>query len=99
MHQLPQYVPLIVNPKSQQPLVLEKDMHQLPQHVIEHLVGLLHGQRVRRSDNKAEVEVSFGELSALAAGQPRKFTSKERDPETGLDYFGARYGEPTAIYP
>ncbi len=28
---------------------------------------------------------------ALAAGQPRKFTSKERDPETGLDYFGARY--------
>jgi RHS repeat-associated protein len=28
---------------------------------------------------------------ALDAGQPRKFTSKERDPETGLDYFGARY--------
>jgi RHS repeat-associated protein len=25
------------------------------------------------------------------AGQPRKFTGKERDPETGLDYFGARY--------
>ena len=25
------------------------------------------------------------------AGQPRKFTSKERDQETGLDYFGARY--------
>jgi RHS repeat-associated protein len=26
-----------------------------------------------------------------AGGQPRKFTGKERDPETGLDYFGARY--------
>jgi RHS repeat-associated protein len=25
------------------------------------------------------------------AGQPRKFTSKERDQESGLDYFGARY--------
>jgi len=25
------------------------------------------------------------------AGQPRKFTGKERDQETGLDYFGARY--------
>jgi RHS repeat-associated protein len=24
-------------------------------------------------------------------GQPRKFTGKERDQETGLDYFGARY--------
>jgi RHS repeat-associated protein len=27
----------------------------------------------------------------LDAGQPRKFTGKERDVETGLDYFGARY--------
>ena len=27
----------------------------------------------------------------VGAGQPRKFTGKERDPETGLDYFGARY--------
>jgi RHS repeat-associated protein len=27
----------------------------------------------------------------LGAGQPRKFTGKERDQETGLDYFGARY--------
>lgn len=27
----------------------------------------------------------------LGAGQPRKFTGKERDTETGLDYFGARY--------
>src|SRR5262245_10085110 len=25
------------------------------------------------------------------AGQPKKFTGKERDAETGLDYFGARY--------
>jgi RHS repeat-associated protein len=28
---------------------------------------------------------------ALGGGQPRKFTGKERDAETGLDYFGARY--------
>jgi RHS repeat-associated protein len=28
---------------------------------------------------------------ALGSGQPRKFTGKERDAETGLDYFGARY--------
>jgi RHS repeat-associated protein len=28
---------------------------------------------------------------AVGAGQPRKFTGKERDSETGLDYFGARY--------
>ena len=27
----------------------------------------------------------------VASGQPRRFTGKERDPETGLDYFGARY--------
>jgi RHS repeat-associated protein len=29
--------------------------------------------------------------STLPAAQPRKFTGKERDAETGLDYFGARY--------
>ena len=27
----------------------------------------------------------------VAASQPRHFTGKERDTETGLDYFGARY--------
>ena len=27
----------------------------------------------------------------LGSGQPREFTGKERDSETGLDYFGARY--------
>ena len=27
----------------------------------------------------------------VGVGQPRKFTGKERDAETGLDYFGARY--------
>lgn len=27
----------------------------------------------------------------VGAGQPKKFTGKERDTETGLDYFGARY--------
>jgi RHS repeat-associated protein len=29
--------------------------------------------------------------SEVGAGQARKFTGKERDTETGLDYFGARY--------
>lgn len=33
------------------------------------------------------------------AGQPKKFTGKERDTETGLDYFGARYhSAPTARF-
>jgi RHS repeat-associated protein len=27
----------------------------------------------------------------VGAGEPRKFTGKERDADTGLDYFGARY--------
>jgi RHS repeat-associated protein len=31
---------------------------------------------------------------AVAPGQPRRFTGKERDAETGLDYFGARYFRP-----
>jgi RHS repeat-associated protein len=30
----------------------------------------------------------------LAGGQPKRFTGKERDTETGLDYFGARYYGP-----
>ena len=35
----------------------------------------------------------------VGAGQPRKFTGKERDTETGLDYFGARYyGSRTARF-
>src|ERR1700752_267332 len=34
----------------------------------------------------------FGEEPNPAAGtQPKRFTGKERDAETGLDYFGARY--------
>ncbi len=32
----------------------------------------------------------FGE-EASAGGQPRKYAGKERDPETGYDYFGGRY--------
>jgi RHS repeat-associated protein len=32
-----------------------------------------------------------GPCSGVPAGQPKRFTGKERDPETGLDYFGARY--------
>lgn len=33
----------------------------------------------------------FGEDASLLTGDPRRFTGKERDPETGLDYFEARY--------
>jgi RHS repeat-associated protein len=34
----------------------------------------------------------FGEeWNPLPGGQPKRFTGKERDLETGLDYFGARY--------
>jgi len=32
-----------------------------------------------------------GVCGAPTAGQPRRFTGKERDRETGFDYFGARY--------
>jgi RHS repeat-associated protein len=32
-----------------------------------------------------------GVCTGVSAGQPRRFTGKERDAETGLDYFGARY--------
>jgi len=32
-----------------------------------------------------------GVCGAVTPGQPRRFTGKERDAETGLDYFGARY--------
>jgi RHS repeat-associated protein len=32
-----------------------------------------------------------GICAAVTAGQPKRFTGKERDAETGLDYFGARY--------
>src|SRR5262245_19312842 len=28
---------------------------------------------------------------SINPGQPKRFTGKERDAETGLDYFGARY--------
>jgi RHS repeat-associated protein len=33
----------------------------------------------------------FCDPAAPGQGQPRRFTAKERDTETGLDYFGARY--------
>jgi RHS repeat-associated protein len=33
----------------------------------------------------------FGESTALLTGDPRRFTGKERDPETAFDYFDARY--------
>jgi RHS repeat-associated protein len=53
------------------------------------------GQVIERHDY-----LPFGEECATGpcasnpgfnAGQPRKYTGKERDKETGLDYFGARY--------
>lgn len=61
---------------------------------------------VRAVSNQANVVIErhdylpFGEECTTGActgnpgvggGQPRKFTGKERDQETGLDYFGARY--------
>jgi RHS repeat-associated protein len=37
-------------------------------------------------------EVSLGRpLRSVSPGQSKRFTGKERDAETGLDYFGARY--------
>ena len=33
----------------------------------------------------------FGESPSPMTGDPRKFTGKERDPETAMDYFDARY--------
>jgi RHS repeat-associated protein len=60
--------------------------------------------RVVTDENQAVIErhdyLPFGEecTTGLCAsnpgvvgGQPKRFTGKERDPETGLDYFGARY--------
>lgn len=51
------------------------------------------GNVVERHDH-----LPFGEewcgstvCGSVAAGQPKRFTGKERDVETGLDYFGARY--------
>ncbi len=45
-------------------------------------------------------ECTTGPCAGNPAGiQPRKFTGKERDAETGLDYFGARYyGSKTARF-
>ena len=54
-----------------------------------------HGNVLERHD-----DLPFGEECTtgpcagnpgVGAGQPRKFTGRERDAETGLDYFGARY--------
>jgi RHS repeat-associated protein len=68
-----------------------------------HLDGLGNVRAVT-NQSKAVVErhdyLPFGEECvtgacagnpAAGAGQARKFTGKERDPETGVDYFGARY--------
>jgi RHS repeat-associated protein len=51
------------------------------------------GQLVERHDYLPfGEECTTGNCAApLRAAQPRQFTGKERDAETGLDYFGARY--------
>jgi RHS repeat-associated protein len=41
-------------------------------------------------------EVSAGRTGYGGGGVRQKFTQKERDEETGLDFFGARYYSPTA---
>jgi RHS repeat-associated protein len=54
-----------------------------------------HGQLV---DGETRNYLAFGEewcgtapCSSVPSGQPKRYTAKERDLETGLDYFGARY--------
>jgi RHS repeat-associated protein len=49
-------------------------------------------------ENESHDYLPFGEewcgtsvCGTVNAGQPKRFTGKERDAETGLDYFGARY--------
>jgi len=44
------------------------------------------GDVIRRDDYHA-----FGEAGTTPVGDPIRFTGKERDAETALDYFGARY--------
>jgi RHS repeat-associated protein len=44
------------------------------------------GQLVRRHDY-----LPFGEENGVPGADARRFTGKERDQETGLDYFGGRY--------
>jgi hypothetical protein len=48
-------------------------------------------------DGEIRNYLAFGEewcstapCSGVTAGQPKRYTGKERDAETGLDYFGAR---------
>jgi RHS repeat-associated protein len=59
------------------------------------------GQLVERHDYLPfGEECTTGNCAApLRGSQPRQFTGKERDKETGLDYFGARYlASPTARF-
>jgi RHS repeat-associated protein len=74
------------------------------QHVQYYHLDAIGNVRVVTDPNRNVVErhdyLPFGEEcttgpcsgnTAPGAGQPKKFTGKERDKETGLDYFGARY--------
>jgi RHS repeat-associated protein len=75
----------------------------LPQDVVEYYqLDSVGNVLVVTSAQGAVVEehdyLPFGEelcgtvpCGAPTGGQPRRFTGKERDAETGLDYFGARY--------
>jgi len=52
------------------------------------------GQVIERHDYLPSGEEWCGTAvcgSGTPGNQPKRFTGKERDPETGLDYFGARY--------
>jgi RHS repeat-associated protein len=62
-------------------------------------LDLIGNVRAVTSQTGAEVErhdyLPFGEeWNPQPGNQPKRFTGKERDAETGLDYFGARYYGP-----
>jgi RHS repeat-associated protein len=52
---------------------------------------LPYGEGLDGAHNGRSGKYSIGATLASADGETLKFTSKERDAETGLDYFGARY--------
>lgn len=53
------------------------------------------GQVVETHDYLPYGEESCGSGGCGPAAQPKRFTGKDRDVETGLDYFGARYYGPS----
>src|SRR3954452_14530715 len=65
----------------QKPLMLKKHVYQLPQHVVERLMGLLHDQRVAVGDDKAEVDLTI--CTQVSEGSPVTARQAERQ-ETAL---------------